>query len=388
MAVNPATTPSSATTPSFAPGAAYPRLSVVISNYNYARFITHAIDSALNVAWPAVEVIVVDDGSTDHSRAVIERYGERITAIFQENAGQKEACNVGFARSQGDVVVFLDADDVLDERLMLELVRVWHAGVSKVQFQMQIIDAEGRPTGAFLPQYEATAPTARQVRRWALSAAAYPTPPGSGNAYARSFLRQLFPLTGSESFSDSYCLAAAPYYGDVVTVAKPLVSYRVHGSNAGAMTTTDAGRLRSEVSRAEWRFRYAQRLARAAGIELDDQVFHRSLPVLSYRLASLRLDPAQHPIDSDSRASLLRHFAAAFFVDQGLSLPVRATLLAWATLVVLSPGEIARRLVAWRFAPMTRPDLVSRVLRLLGVLRERGPRSTAAEAPIEAVRAA
>ena len=59
------------------------RLSVVIPNYNYARFVGDAIDSALGLDWPHVEVIVVDDGSTDGSRAVIEAYGPRITALFR-----------------------------------------------------------------------------------------------------------------------------------------------------------------------------------------------------------------------------------------------------------------------------------------------------------------
>ncbi len=109
-------------------------LSVIIPNYNYAEFIADAIESALELDWPDVEIIVVDDGSTDRSRAVIERYAGRVTAIYKANAGQAAACNTGFARSRGDVIVFLDADDRLHPALMLELAKVWHLGVSKVQF--------------------------------------------------------------------------------------------------------------------------------------------------------------------------------------------------------------------------------------------------------------
>jgi len=86
-------------------------VSIVIPNYNYGRFIGEAIDSALAQTHPLVEVIVVDDGSTDDSRAVIERYGERVTAIFQANAGQNAACAAGFARAHFDLVVFVDSDD-------------------------------------------------------------------------------------------------------------------------------------------------------------------------------------------------------------------------------------------------------------------------------------
>lgn len=342
-------------------------LSIIIPNYNYAEFIADAIDSALALDWPDVEIIVVDDGSTDDSRAIIERYAGRVTPIFKANAGQAAACNAGFARSRGDVILFLDADDRLHPTLMRELAQVWHAGVSKVQFQMQIIDAAGRPTGALLPQF-GVALTPERIRRWALTAAAYPTPPGSGNAYARSLLERIFPLEGGDTFSDSYCLAAAPYFGDVVTIDKPLVCYRVHGRNAGAMTRMEVGRLRVEVSRADWRFRYAQSLARAAGYDIPDSVRDNSLTVLAYRLASARLEPEKHPDPSDSVPGLLRHFARASFIEQGLSPQARSALLLWAALVGIGPRGAAERLVTWRFASSSRPRALRRVLQAFNVL--------------------
>jgi GT2 family glycosyltransferase len=64
------------------------RLSVVIPNYNYGRFIGSAIGSALALEWQDIEVIVVDDGSTDDSRSAIRGFGSRITAIFQENSAK------------------------------------------------------------------------------------------------------------------------------------------------------------------------------------------------------------------------------------------------------------------------------------------------------------
>jgi glycosyltransferase involved in cell wall biosynthesis len=84
------------------------RLSVVIPNYNYERFVGAAIRSALAVDWPDLEVIVVDDGSTDDSRSVIAGFEGRVTAIFQQHSGPRMACNAGFAASSGDVVTFLD----------------------------------------------------------------------------------------------------------------------------------------------------------------------------------------------------------------------------------------------------------------------------------------
>jgi glycosyltransferase involved in cell wall biosynthesis len=63
--------------------------SVVINNYNYGRFLEEAIDSALNQTYPEIEGIVVDDGSTDNSRDVIESYGDEIMPVPKENKGQE-----------------------------------------------------------------------------------------------------------------------------------------------------------------------------------------------------------------------------------------------------------------------------------------------------------
>jgi glycosyltransferase involved in cell wall biosynthesis len=90
-----------------------PLVSVIVGNYNYAAYVGEAIESVLAQTHPRVEVIVVDDGSTDGSRAVIERYGDRVRALFKPNAGQGSVYNAGFRMAQGELVLFLDSDDVL-----------------------------------------------------------------------------------------------------------------------------------------------------------------------------------------------------------------------------------------------------------------------------------
>src|SRR6266404_3476760 len=87
--------------------------SIIINNYNYARFLREAVDSALNQTYRNTEVIVVDDGSTDGSREIIASYSHRIIPLLKRNGGQNSALNAGFSLSRGDVVLFLDSDDVL-----------------------------------------------------------------------------------------------------------------------------------------------------------------------------------------------------------------------------------------------------------------------------------
>lgn len=90
-----------------------PLVSVVIPCFNGARFLRAAIDSALAQSYGAVEVVVVDDGSTDDSGAIAESYGSRVKVIRQENRGLSAARNRAVAASTGEFVTLLDADDVL-----------------------------------------------------------------------------------------------------------------------------------------------------------------------------------------------------------------------------------------------------------------------------------
>lgn len=88
-----------------------PRISVVIPTYNREKWISKAIDSVLAQTYTDLEIIVVDDGSTDHSRQVIGNYGGRVRYIYQTNAGVGAARNRGIMEAHGEWVAFLDSDD-------------------------------------------------------------------------------------------------------------------------------------------------------------------------------------------------------------------------------------------------------------------------------------
>ena len=90
-----------------------PRVSVIVPSYNQARFVAATVDSALAQTYPEVEILVVDDGSTDDTRAVLAAYTDRIRYIYQENRGLAAARNTGFLASRGDYLLFLDGDDLI-----------------------------------------------------------------------------------------------------------------------------------------------------------------------------------------------------------------------------------------------------------------------------------
>ena len=107
-----------------------PLASILINNYNYGTYLSQAIDSALSQSYKNTEVIVVDDGSTDNSREIIESYGDKIIKVFKENGGQASALNAGFATSKGEIIFLLDADDIFLPDKVTEVVDLFKSDVS------------------------------------------------------------------------------------------------------------------------------------------------------------------------------------------------------------------------------------------------------------------
>ena len=99
-----------------------PKVSIIIPTYNTANYISEAVDSALAQTYPDSEIIVVDDGSTDGTRQLLESYGHRIRYIYQDNQGVSTARNKGVQEAQGEYMAFLDADDIwYPDKIMKEV---------------------------------------------------------------------------------------------------------------------------------------------------------------------------------------------------------------------------------------------------------------------------
>jgi len=207
-----------------------PLVSIVVDNYNYAAFLREAIDSALAQTYGNVEVIVVDDGSTDGSSDVIESYGNRIAAIFKENGGQASAFNAGFEASHGEIVCFLDADDVLLPTAVERAEPYFsHSGVVKVHWPLFEVNSDCKMNGQVFPRLPLDAGDLLDatIREGPL---AYITSPTSGNAWSRRYLEQVYPVEecGNQHGADAYCSILAPIYGRIVAVDQPQGKYRIH----------------------------------------------------------------------------------------------------------------------------------------------------------------
>jgi hypothetical protein len=219
-----------------------PSIAIVVNNYNYERYVGAAVASALSQSEPADQVIVVDDGSTDGSRAVLEQYAARADLVFQENAGQGAAFNAGWARVSSDVVVFLDSDDLLWPAAVEAIRATWQPDQAKLHWSMTVIDASGRPTGELFPPRELVSGFLRdQLLTTGPENVVFASPPTSGNAFSADALRSVMPLDEIRwrIAADTPLLTAAPLAGSLVVHPEPLSAYRIHGDNAWEASAQD-----------------------------------------------------------------------------------------------------------------------------------------------------
>lgn len=142
---------------------ANPRISVVIAHYNYGEYVGDAIESVLAQSRPAHEIIVVDDGSTDNSAQVLDRYKDLITLYRQDNAGVSSARNTGIRHASGEWIALLDSDDMWEPDLLATYARATrdYPQAGMIAMGRRIISADGKkPTTSrhHLPQLRNSPP--------------------------------------------------------------------------------------------------------------------------------------------------------------------------------------------------------------------------------------
>jgi Glycosyl transferase family 2 len=337
-----------------------PRLSIIINNYNYGRFLGDAIDSALAQTYPNLEVIVVDDGSTDHSRDVIAAAGDRIVPVLKPNGGQASAINAGFVHSTGDIILLLDADDTLlpttCERVVAALVK--QPDAAKCHYYLELMDAAGAPIGKLKPEQPLSSGDLRcsiiehfEIRArhvWAVT---------SGSAFPRRVLERLLPIP-EEPYrisADQYLAYLTPLLGPLLALDKPGARYRQHEANQYSqhaetrLTERSFARVRTDMLRKRETRAQQRRLAWELGLPFPEPGRDRWLNDARRRLISYKLDPTNHPVADDTLLRITWDGVYAILVSTHNRMarwPKRLLQAGWFAAVAAAPRPAAHWLIA------------------------------------------
>ena len=238
-----------------------PLVSILISNYNYATYLGQAIESVLAQTYENCEVVICDDGSTDSSREILERFraqDSRIKTIYQANGGQSLALNAAFSASSGEIICLLDADDVF-MRDKVRLVVDALAGAPGSGFavnRMLLVDNANKRLAEMPSVYDLPSgwqgPSLGSKGPRILPG----LPPTSGLSLRRSAAEAIFPLpAGLRAYSDTLIQVVAPLVTPIVAIDTPLSEYRVHGANIAGVSRFTENHLRNIVlyEREIWR---------------------------------------------------------------------------------------------------------------------------------------
>ena len=203
--------------------------------YNYGHFLESCLVSLLSQTRPADELIVVNDGSTDLTAQILERFAGSLHVISTANGGQAAGFNVGFAASTGDIVLFVDADDLLRPEAVETIVAHWSRDFAALTYGLETVDEVGRSTGLYAPSINADR---SDNRPRLLATGTFSFPPTSGTAFSRQFLEAVLPMPEERwrISADCYLIRAAALFGRFGHIPQVLGSYRLHGGNNYAFT--------------------------------------------------------------------------------------------------------------------------------------------------------
>ncbi len=213
------------------------KISVILSNYNGARYLEDAIRSVLEQGYDDYEFIIVDDGSEDDSPDIIRRfadsYPEKIIAVLEpENRGQAAGFNLAVARASGDIVAFIDSDDLWMPGKLANLAAFIALAGPAALYQHNLLFMEG-DTKTDMPYH--TLMVTGNLYEETCATRKLPTVfvPTSGLAFPRSILEKVMPVPEAfRTCADGYLTRTVYYHGTVASINTAWGYYRVHEFNS------------------------------------------------------------------------------------------------------------------------------------------------------------
>jgi glycosyltransferase involved in cell wall biosynthesis len=220
-----------------------PLVSVLIPNYNYARFVGMALQSVLNQTYQTFEALVCDDGSIDNSREVIHEYvrkDSRIRLLAQANRGFASAVNTAYENSKGEVICLLDADDMFKPPKLQRLLEAFRSNARSglCVHPLLPVSAAGQPLGPpSRPDMDCgwIGPQALERGGWSI------LPSTSSLTFRRQITAEIFPIPRQIGrFVDYYLSRTAQFFTEISIVPEPLTEYRIHGKSMSGISVAAA----------------------------------------------------------------------------------------------------------------------------------------------------
>lgn len=225
-------------------------ITVLITTHNYGQFVEQAIESVLSQDFPLdqVEILVVDDGSTDDTQERVKKYGSRIEYFHKPNGGQASALNFGIAKARGEIIALLDADDLFLPGKLARVVEAFQQdpalGMVYHRLREWHMQTDERRDWEFFP---VSGNLETEPDRFVY----YVPQPTSCISFRRSSMNRLLPVPeGIRMLADCYLVALIPFVAPVLAVPEFLAVYRIHGENS---YSTDRQQVPIETSKSRLR---------------------------------------------------------------------------------------------------------------------------------------
>jgi len=225
-----------------------PYITALIDTYNQGHFIEEAIESVLAQDFQpsAVEIIVVDDGSTDDTPQRVRRFGNRIRYIYKDNGGQASALNAGFAAAQGEIVALLDGDDLWRPGKLSAVAAAFEADPAAIMVYHALQYWDSR-TGE-IHDHASFWPLQGNVLADRKSVLRFGDVTTSAMCMRRTLAARLLPIPANlRILADGYLGYLAIFLGPVGGIAQPLTVYRVHGENLCSFKQGNQAKLESRA---------------------------------------------------------------------------------------------------------------------------------------------
>lgn len=213
-------------------------VSVLINNYNYSDYLEYCINSVLNQSYKNIEIIVYDDGSTDNSTIILEKFRDRIQSISKENYGKKPSLNQAnavyqsFLKSKGSIICLLDSDDAFKPDKVQKIVNEFESNQELVMIynNFEKIDRDNllleQSRNGHLQQV-----TLKDYYKYNKTDF-YPST--SSFSFRKSYLEERLPIDEylyPDVWIDVRLSRLALIYGEVKYIPEILTEYRIHGAN-------------------------------------------------------------------------------------------------------------------------------------------------------------